>query len=120
MAGIAGYGLRRLESWVRIPVAILCGLGLLGGVQALANPVAGRQAAGSAVGTVLGMAINVYIIYLVWCAKGKFVCSDEYHAIIAETPHIKYKTSIIVKIFAGLLVLIVVCGVLSFLFLPRP
>jgi hypothetical protein len=34
------------------------------------------------------------------------VFSDEYKRVIAETPHIKYRTSIVVWIFLGLLLLL--------------
>lgn len=77
-----GAGLRRLHKWARIPTGILSGIGLLG------FPV--------------GTLINVYILYLVFSQKGKTVFSDEYQIVIEQTPHIKYRTSIIVWIFLGL------------------
>ena len=82
-----GIGLRRLKSWARIPTAILSGIGLLG--------------------FPLGTIINGYILYLVLCQKGKTVFSDDYQRVIEQTPHIKYKTSIIVRIFLGLLLLLI-------------
>jgi hypothetical protein len=81
---IVGYGLRRLKSWARIPTAILSGFGLLG------FPI--------------GTIINAYIMYLVLCKKGKMVFSEEYRTVIAETPHIKYRTSIVVWILLGLII----------------
>ncbi len=69
---IVGRGLRTLSKWVRIPVGILSGLGLL------SIPV--------------GTIINGYILYLVFSAKGKTVLSDDYKPIIMLTPEIKYKT----------------------------
>ena len=101
--GITGYGLRTLASWARIPVTILSGLALLGTCIAIAN-------GGRINGVPIGGAINIYILYLVWSAKGKYVCSDEYHDIIAQTPHIKYKTSIIVKILLWVLLAVLICG----------
>ena len=65
----------------------------------------------------VAIAIYLYVLYLVWCAKGKYVCSDEYHAIIAQTPQIKYKTPIFVKVFGVLLLVIFVVAVLEFFFL---
>jgi hypothetical protein len=44
------------------------------------------------------------------------VFSDEYHEIIAQTPHIKYRTSIIVKIFLFFLLALIAFGVVAFLF----
>jgi hypothetical protein len=79
-------GLRKLKSWARIPTGIFSGIGLLG--------------------FPLGTLINAYILYLVFCRKGTTVFSDEYKRVIAETPHIKYRTSIVVWIFLGLLLLL--------------
>ncbi len=82
-----GRGLRGLKSRARIPAVILAVIGLLG------FPV--------------GTLINGYILYLLLSAKGTMVFSDEYKQIIADTPDIKYRTSIIVWIFLGLLVALV-------------
>ena len=87
-----GYGLRRLKPWARIPTAILSGFGLLG------FPI--------------GTIINAYIMYLVLCAKGKMVFSEEYRDVIAQTPHIKYRTSILVWILLGLVVLAILAALL--------
>lgn len=84
------YGLRNLKPSRRIPTAIMSGIGLLG--------------------FPLGTVINAYIMFLVLGKKGRMVLSDEYKQIIAQTPHIKYKTSIIVWVFLGLLVLVLLFG----------
>lgn len=81
-----GLAIRRLKSWSRIPTGILSGIGLLG------FPI--------------GTIINGYILYLVFCEKGKMVFSDEYRAVIQQTPHIKQRTSIVVWIILGLLLVI--------------
>jgi hypothetical protein len=73
-----GYGFRKLDPRVRIPGGILFGLGLL------YIPI--------------GTIINGYILYLMFSAKGRMVFSPEYKEIIRQTPHIKYRTSIIVWI----------------------
>jgi hypothetical protein len=52
----------------------------------------------------IGTLINAYILYLVFSRKGRTILSEDYQQVIAATPHIKYKTSIIVWIFLGLLV----------------
>jgi hypothetical protein len=70
-----------------LPTAVLSGIGLIG--------------------FPLGTIINGYILYLVLCQKGRTVFSDEYKRVIEQTPHIKYKTSIIVWIFLGLLLLLI-------------
>lgn len=94
-----GIGLRRLRPWARIPTGILSGLGLLG--------------------FPLGTLINAYILYLIFSQKGKTVFSEEYQRIIEETPHIKYKTSIVVWVLVGLLVALVGFGLLGFFFSRR-
>ncbi len=88
-----GIGLRGLKPWARIPTGILSGIGLLG------IPV--------------GTLINGYILYLIFSQKGKTVFSEEYKQVIAQTPHVKYKTSIVVWIFLGLLVLLILLGLLA-------
>ncbi|HEX5221151.1 MAG TPA: DUF4339 domain-containing protein [Verrucomicrobiae bacterium] len=94
-----GIGLRQLKSWARIPTAVLSGIGLLG--------------------FPLGTIINGYILYLVLCQKGRTVFSDEYKRVIEQTPHIKYKTSIIVWIFLGLLLVLIGLGFFAVLFGAR-
>ena len=88
-----GHGLRGLRRWARIPTGILSGLGLLG------FPV--------------GTIINAYILYLVFSAKGKTVFSDEYQAVIEQTPHIKYRTSIVIWILLALVVGLVAFGLIA-------
>lgn len=87
-----GVGLRKLRSWARIPTGILSGIGLLG--------------------FPLGTLINAYILYLVFSQKGKTVFSEEYQRVIEETPHIKYRTSIVVWILLGLIFLLIGLGLL--------
>lgn len=54
----------------------------------------------------VGTLISAYFLYLLWSEKGTMVFSDEYKKVLEETPHIVYRTSIIVKIFVGLLLLV--------------
>ena len=88
-------GLRKLKSWARIPTGILSGIGLLG--------------------FPFGTLINGYILYLIFCRKGATVFSDEYKQVIAETPHIKYRTSVVVWIFLGLLLCMIAMAFLYFI-----
>lgn len=90
---ITAVGLRRLRGWARIVSGILSGIGLIG------FPI--------------GTLINGYILYLLFSAKGSMVFSPEYQKIIAQTPHIKYRTSIIVWVFVGLLLVLLGLGVAS-------
>jgi len=83
---VTAVGLHKLKRWARIPTGILSGIGLLG--------------------FPLGTIINGYILYLVFCRKGAMVFSDEYKIIIAETPDVKYRTSLIVWIVLIVFVLL--------------
>lgn len=82
-----GTGLRALRQNVRVVAGIFAGIGLL------SFPV--------------GTIINGYILYLLFSEKGKMIFSDEYQSIVDATPHIKYKTSIIIWIFLALLILMI-------------
>lgn len=93
--GIVGFGLRRLRSWTRIPVGVISGLGLI------AVPI--------------GTIVNGYILYLIFSEKGNRVFSPEYQDIIQQTPHIKYQTSIIVKILVVLLLAVIGLGMMALL-----
>jgi hypothetical protein len=84
----AGYGVRTLRRWGRIVGCILSALGLLG------FPI--------------GTLINGYILYLFLSKKGRTIFAPEYQDIIAATPHVKYRMSIIVWIFLALLIALVV------------
>ena len=83
------HGLRKLRGWVKVPVTILSALGLIG------FPV--------------GTIINGYIIYLVWCKKGEMVFSPQYREIAEQTPHIKYRTSIVV----WFILILILIGILA-------
>lgn len=78
------YGLRRLRPYSRIAASVIAGIGLLG--------------------FPLGTLIGGYVLYLMLSAKGEFVFSPQYRAVIEQTPHIKYKSSIIVRILVGILI----------------
>ena len=96
-----------------IPIGLLY-FWLGSGLRALnqkVRPIAGVFAAIGLIGFPLGTLINGYILYLLFSAKGKMVFSDEYRDIIDATPHVKYKTSIIVWLILALLVLVVAAAV---------
>ncbi len=60
-----------------------------------------------------GTLISAYLLYLLLSAKGEMVFSDHYKEIIQATPHIKYKTSIIVWIFLFLLIAVILMGIIA-------
>ena len=88
---LVARGLRKLSPWVRIPTALFSAVGLLG--------------------FPFGTLINAYIMWVVLSAKGRFILSPDYAAIVAATPQVKYRTSIVVWIFLGLIVLLLVAAV---------
>lgn len=90
-----GLGLRRLTPWCRIGAIVLSCIGLI------AIPI--------------GTIISGYILYLLLSKKGEFIFTDEYKRVIAATPHIKYRTSIIVWIFLGLLLFLLALGLVGLL-----
>ena len=87
----AGWGVRRLRPWGRILGCVLSGIGLLG------FPI--------------GTLINAYILYLFLSRKGRTVFSPEYKDVIAATPDVKYKTSIVVWIFIALVLAFIVIAI---------
>lgn len=113
MAGInfaLGRGLRLLEPWSRWVESVVIGLGVLSVVISVATAVAFNRdevvpsvGGGAVVGLVYG-----YVLYLLLSSKGATVFSPAYKDVIARTPHIKYKTSCLVKFF-----ILFVVGVLS-------
>lgn len=84
-------GLWGLKTWARNTATVFAAIGLIG--------------------FPLGTLINGYFLYLLHSKKGEVVFSDEYKNVIAETPHIKYKTSVAVWVFLFLLVGFVVAAI---------
>jgi hypothetical protein len=79
-----GFAIRRLKPWSRIAAGVLSVIGLFG------FPI--------------GTLINGYILYLLFSKKGSTVYSEDYQTIIAQTPQVRYRTSIVVWVLVGLLV----------------
>jgi hypothetical protein len=90
---ILARGLRRLNPSIRTPTGILCAIGLIG--------------------FPLGTLINGYFLYLLFSEKGRRVFSPEYREIIRQTPHIRYKTSIIVWIALFLLLALIAVAIVA-------
>lgn len=94
-----GSGLRSLKNWARITSGIFAIPGLI------AFPI--------------GTLICGLILYLMFSKKGAYICTDEYKQVIAATPHIRYRTSILVKIAAALLLVVLGLGLVGLLLSPR-
>lgn len=86
--GVIAYGLRGLQGWARIPTIILSCIGLIG------FPV--------------GTLISIYVLVKVTGKQGRFVLTPEYRQIIAATPHVKDKTSILARMLVALLLITVI------------
>ncbi len=96
MEGYAAWLIRRLQPLGRILGTVVAAFGLLG--------------------FPMGTLISAYILYLLWSRKGNVVFSEDYKTVIAQTPHIKYRTSIVVWVVFGLLVMLfafVVAGAIA-------
>ena len=89
-----------LKSWARWTEVVLSSILLLIYLIVIvsmavqpSNPDAGPTIGGS---VVLSLILG-YILYLLLSKKGSMVFSPEYRLIIERTPHIKYRTSWILK-----------------------
>ncbi|MBI3917634.1 MAG: hypothetical protein HY322_11575 [Betaproteobacteria bacterium] len=85
---VVGWGLRMLRAWARTPSVILAVIGLLG------FPI--------------GTLLNAYVLWLLASRKGRMVFSVEYASIVEATPHMKYRTPLVLWILLGVIVLLVV------------
>lgn len=89
---IVAHGIRQLKPWARTACIVLSVIGLLD--------------------IPIGTLISAYILYLMLAAKGKRIFQPDYAAIVAATPHIRYRTSIVVWIFLAILLAGVAAGFL--------
>jgi hypothetical protein len=101
-----GRGVRKLRPWARIAATVLTGIVTLLNTAPFISM--GFSAAAPAM---IGMLLNAYILYLLLSQKGRRVFAQDYQGIIAATPHIKSRTSIVVWIALGLLLLLVVLAI---------
>lgn len=86
-------GLRKLKSWARIPAIILSCLGLFG--------------------IPIGTLISAYFLYLLGSKKGSMIFSSKYAQVMADTPHIRYRTSILVWILLTIILVVIVIGIIT-------
>jgi hypothetical protein len=92
---VVGIGLRMLQGWASIAAIVLCIM--LGVFNLMALP-------GS---KVVALVLPGGIILTLLSAKSRWVVSRDYKRIIAETPHLKPRTSIAAWLLIALLMIIV-------------
>lgn len=113
-----GRGLQRLRPWARWTEVVVIGFGTVTSLfSAGIGLVAGMLPLVVGYGFVL--LFQGYLLYLFLSAKGSMVFSPEYRTIVEKTPYLKYKTSLLVKLLVGLLVLVIVFALLGALFFRR-
>lgn len=88
---VVAYGLRTLRPWARLISIVLACIGLIG------FPV--------------GTLINAYVLWLLLSKKGRRIFQDDYPAIVAATPDVKYRTSMLLWIILGILLLGIVAAI---------
>jgi hypothetical protein len=79
-------GLRQFRPWARTTSIVLAVIGL--------------------VRVPVGTLVNAYILYLLLSQKGRRIFQSDYADIVAATPDIKYRGSIVTWILVGILVLL--------------
>ncbi len=87
------FGLRRRSRWVRVPV------GLLSGVGVLLFPI--------------GTLVNGYVLYVLFSRKGRVVFSPEYEEVVAQTPDVSYRTPLGLVVLAAVLLGLILIAVLT-------
>ena len=100
--GVTGVGVRLLRPWGRVLCAGICTGSILIG---LISPG-------------LRLLVPAYVLYLLFCKKGRMVFSAEYQQIIRDTPHVKPRTSIVAWLVLAVF-LIGLVALLSYIAMPR-
>jgi hypothetical protein len=96
-------GIRKFQPWARVTSIVFASLGVLSAFGAAAAKT----------GAPLGIVINAYILYLLLSKKGRRIFESDYPEIVAATPDVKSKTSIVVWIALIVLALVVVGAILA-------
>lgn len=97
---IAGFGIRRLRPWARVVSVILSAIGLLE--------------------VPIGTVINGYILYLLVSKKGQIIFTADYAEIVAATPHVRYRSFLVLWVVLGVLLALILLGVVAVLLTRRP
>jgi hypothetical protein len=91
---VAGWGLRKLRPWSKFLAGILAVISLI------------RLFPVVTLSGVIGTLVGVYILYLLFCPKGRTVLSPAYAEIVAQTPHLRYRTPLWIWIALVVIVLL--------------
>lgn len=89
-----GISIRKFKPWARVVCILFAAIGLLG--------------------FPLGTLISAYMLYLLLNKKASMIFSPSYKNIIAATPHVKYKTSMVVWILFIVVILLFVATIVGF------
>ena len=109
-----GLGLNRLKSWARWTALGLYSLILL--VQLVSAVLVAASAGGAVISVLCAALIPGYVVVVMLHSKSRMVFSPYYKEVIATTPHIKYKTSILVWVFFVLLIVFIAIGIAASFF----
>ena len=96
-----------LQFWVAAGLRSLTKVGRIGGTIFGIIGLAGIP---------IGTLISGYLLYLLWSRKGTMVFSERYREVINATPEIKYKTSIVVWVLLGLILILIGIGFTAAIF----
>ena len=111
LVGLAvGFGLRRLQVWSRWTAMVLSVLALLYGLLmsvVLLAVLGGSNAIPVVAAILFGAAILAYVFYLLVAPKSGVVFSAEYRQVIAKTPEIACRMSLVLKLVLGVVVAVV-------------
>lgn len=107
-----GWGLQKLQTWARWTVAVLTLLSLLyvlgvGAYLSFIQPMAGGFV------LLIGGGITGYILYLMVSSRAGMVFSPQYQTVIDLTPHIRYRTSLRLKIALVAILLIIIIAIVA-------
>lgn len=108
-----GYGLTHLQAWARWTAVALDGFWLL---TTTLNALMTTLSIDPYMGIVMAIipyTIGGYIMYLLVSTRGGVVFSPAYKEVIARTPHIKYRTSLIVKILLAFILGLIIAGFIA-------
>ncbi len=114
-----GISLRKLKRRARIPAGLVTGMVLLVGLFGCFSSIVVLIATGRGFLPVmlsfLPPSVCSYIFYLLFSRKGTMVFSDRYGQVIEQTPHIKYRMWIVLKVLLILFGVLFVLGLVALL-----